>query len=273
VIRTLTCIAPGGASTGARYCGDADATLIFVHGVGSTAAIWDAQLERFCDEARCAAIELRGNGALPDPDPALITRAGYADDVLTVADALGAERFVLVGCSLGGVVAFELWKRVPERFDAMVILGSFARYPNAQSYADGIAAALLAAGDMRTFAQQRAGKLGLPPARLSETIEQMACKSSATYLAATQATWTGDYRDVLRTIAVPVLVAYGENDSIAPRALSEEIAAGIPGARLAAIEDAGHVANADNPAAFNALLRDFLKGNASKVQQLPLSEQ
>jgi pimeloyl-ACP methyl ester carboxylesterase len=256
--RLLTCVAPGGAATGARYCGDADVTLIFVHGVGSTAAIWDAQLEAFGDDFRCAAIELRGNGAVPDPDPALITRAGFADDVLTVADALRAERFVIVGCSLGGVIAFELWKRVPERFDAMVTLGSFARYPDAQAYADGVTAAVLAAGDMQTFARQRAGKLGLPPARLSETIEQMACKSTVSYLAATQATWTGDYRDVLRTIDVPVLVAYGENDAIAPRALSEEIAAGIRGAQLAAIGNAGHVANADNPAAFNALLRDFL---------------
>lgn len=259
MIETLACLAPGGAVTGARYRGDSGATLIFVHGVGSTAAIWDAQLETFGDRFRCAAIELRGNGALPDPDPALITRAGFADDVLTVADAFRAKRFILVGCSLGGVVAFELWQRVPERFDAMVILGSFARYPNAQTYADGIAAAVRAAGDMRTFALQRAGKLGLPPARLQETIEQMACKSPASYLAATQATWTGDYRDMLHTIDVPVLVSYGEHDAIAPRALSEEIAAGIRGARLAAIENAGHVANADNPAAFNALLRDFLK--------------
>jgi 3-oxoadipate enol-lactonase len=259
VIGVLSCVAPGGAATGARYCGDSGAMLIFVHGVGSTAAIWDAQLRAFCEKFRCAAVELRGNGAPPDPDPSLITRAGFADDVLTVADALGAERFVLVGCSLGGVVAFELWKRVPERFEAMVILGSFARYPNAQSYADGIAAAVRAAGDMRTFAQQRAAKLGLPPARLNETIEQMACKSTASYLAATQATWTGDYRDVLPTVTVPVLVAYGENDAIAPRALSEEIAAGIPGAKIAAVENAGHVANADSPSAFNALLRDFLR--------------
>ena len=84
--------------------------LVFVHGVGSTAAIWDHQLEAFGDDRVCAAIELRGNGACkPDPDPSLITREGFAEDVLTVADALQRERFTLVGCSLGGVVAFELW--------------------------------------------------------------------------------------------------------------------------------------------------------------------
>ena len=106
-------------------------TLLFVHGVGSTAAIWDAQLEAFGDQHACAAIELRGNGTQkPDPDPASITRAGYAQDVLAVADALRAERFILVGCSLGGVFAFELWRSLPHRIAAPQFrtLQSCARY-------------------------------------------------------------------------------------------------------------------------------------------------
>ena len=51
----------------------------------------------------------------------------------------------------------------------------------------------------------------------------------------------------LPTIDVPVLVLCGERDAIAPRPLSEEIAQGIPDATLAVVEDAGHVANADDP--------------------------
>ena len=49
-----------GAVTGARIAGASGPALIFVHGVGSTAAIWDAQLAAFSDDFRCAAIELRG---------------------------------------------------------------------------------------------------------------------------------------------------------------------------------------------------------------------
>jgi 3-oxoadipate enol-lactonase len=233
--------------------------LLFVHGVGSTAAIWDAQLEAFGDEYACAAIELRGNGTQkPDPDPASITREGYAEDVLAVADALRVERFVLVGCSLGGVVAFELWRRAHERFAGMVVLGSFARYPDGQRYADAIAAEARATNDMRAFGERRAAKLGLPPDRLRETVEQYGCKSVECFLAATQATWTGDYLDVLPTITVPALVAHGERDAVAPRALSQEIAAGIAGSQLVTIPDAGHVANADNPAEFNRVLRAFM---------------
>ncbi|MEO6835360.1 MAG: alpha/beta fold hydrolase [Candidatus Tumulicola sp.] len=258
-VEAIRAIAPDGAVTGARCAGSAGPTLVFVHGVGSTAAIWDAQLDAFGPDYRCLAIELRGNGALqPDPDPALIAREGFVNDVLAIADARGIERFTLVGCSLGGVVAFELWKRVPERLDAMVIVGSFACYPDGQTYADGVKAAARASGDMRAFAEGRAAKLGLPPARLRETIEQMACKSVPSYLAATQATWTGDYRDVLPSINVPVQVLCGEHDAVAPRHLSEEIVNAIPGATFATVEGAGHIANADNPERFNTLLRTFL---------------
>ena len=258
MIETMRVETRDGAVTGARIAGARGAALIFVHGVGSTAAIWDAQLAAFSNDFRCAAIELRGNGAFADPDPSLITRAGFADDVLAVADALGFETFTLVGCSLGGVVAFELWKRVPRRFDAMAIVGSFASYPDGDHYARTICSTVEGATDMRVFAEARAARLGLPPERYRETVEQMACKSVACYRASTVATWTGDYRELLSTIDVPVLVLYGERDAVAPAALSEEIAAGIPGAQLAVVENAGHVANADNPERFNDLLRQFL---------------
>lgn len=258
MIETMRVETRDGAVTGARIAGARGPALIFVHGVGSTAAIWDAQLAAFSNDFRCAAIELRGNGALDDPDPVLITRQGFADDALAVADALGFETFTLVGCSLGGVVAFELWKRVPQRLEAMVIVGSFARYPDGDNYARTICSTLEGTTDMRPFAESRAARLGLPPERYRETVEQMACKSTTCYQASTTATWTGDYRDLLSTIDVPVLVLHGERDAVAPAALSEEIAAGIPGAQLAAIENAGHVANADNPERFNELLRKFL---------------
>jgi 3-oxoadipate enol-lactonase len=248
-----------GAVTAARIAGDRGGALVFVHGVGSTAAIWDRQLSAFALEHQCVAIELRGNGVpQPEPAPALVTRAGYAADVLAVCDALGIERFTIVGCSLGGVVAFELWSRAPERIAAMVIVGSFAAYPNAGAHAASLQEAVRAAGNMAAFAQERAAKLGLPPERLRETLDQMACKSVDSYLAATIATWTGDYTTVLPTITVPVLVACGERDGIAPPQLSAEIAAAIPNARYAEVSDAGHVANADNPEAFNALLSEFL---------------
>jgi pimeloyl-ACP methyl ester carboxylesterase len=63
---------------------------------------------------------------------------------------------------------------------------------------------------------------------------------------------------MLGSIDVPTQVIVGERDAVAPLALAREIAAGIPGARLEVMANAGHVSNADAPAEFNALLRRFL---------------
>ncbi|MDQ2872021.1 MAG: alpha/beta hydrolase, partial [Candidatus Eremiobacteraeota bacterium] len=179
--------------------------ILFVHGVGSTGAIWNPQICSLSNDYRAIAIELRGNGAASDPPPETITREGFVDDVLAAADAETIQRFHFVGCSLGGVVGFELYKRAPERVRSLTFVGSFAAYPDANAYVSSIRQAVLAAGSMPAFAGERAAKLGLPAHRMAETIDQMACKSVESYLASTQATWTGDYRSMLPTIAVPTL--------------------------------------------------------------------
>ncbi|MFN2448230.1 MAG: alpha/beta fold hydrolase [Candidatus Baltobacteraceae bacterium] len=255
---------------GARMSGCGGSVIMFVHGVGSTAAVWDPQLRAFSDRYRCFAVELRGNGASkPEPDPETIDRSGFVQDVLAVADAARAPRFHFVGCSLGGVVAFELLKHVPERFLSVTLVGSFAAYGGAQTYAQSVAQAARACGSMERFAGERAAKLGLRPgARTEETIAQMACKSLDSYIASTFATWTGDYRALLPFIGVPCLVICGERDAVAPRRYSEEIARAVPGARLEILSGAGHVANADEPERFNRVLRHFLEANGEAEHAL-----
>ncbi len=235
--------------------------MLFVHGVGSTAAIWDYQLEALGQAYRGFAVELRGNGmSSARVPPERITRAGFVDDVLAVADAANEQQFHFVGCSLGGVVGFELWKRAALRVRSFTFVGSFAWYPNGAAYAQSVIADVTRAGSMENFARERAQKLAMPPGRRAdETIAQMAVKSVEAYVAATRATWTGDYRETLGGITVPALVVCGDRDSVAPPQFSREIAQNIPGARLEILSDAGHVANADAPQRFNELLREFLK--------------
>ncbi len=250
--------ASDGPLVAARHAGGSGPAIVFVHGVGSTAAAWDDQLRAFGDTFQCFAVELRGNGAAKDPDPDLITRVGFANDVLAIADAAGIAQFHFVGCSLGGVVAFELWRQAPERVISLTLAGTFAAYPGAQAHARAIADDVRAAGSMDAFTRRRVARLNLPPDRLAETLEQMGRKSVPSYLAATKATWTGDYRSMLGSITASTLVVCGELDTVAPLVLSQEIALGIAGARLEVIEGAGHVCNVDRPQEFNALLRSFL---------------
>ena len=62
----------------------------------------------------------------------------------------------------------------------------------------------------------------------------------------------------LAEIKVPTLVICGDEDQLTPPAVSQEMANAIPGARLAILEAAGHLSNIEQPAAFNAVLREFL---------------
>jgi 3-oxoadipate enol-lactonase len=63
---------------------------------------------------------------------------------------------------------------------------------------------------------------------------------------------------LLPTISVPTLVVVGEHDQLTPPEDSEAIAAGVPGARLEKIDQAGHMANMENPEAFNEVLLAFV---------------
>ena len=118
----------------ARAAGSHGPAIVFVHGVGSTAAIWDYQLEAFASAYRCFAIELRGNGVpKPEAPPETIAREGFLEDVLAVADAAGADRFHFVGCSLGGAIGFELWLRAPGRVWSSVRIAILNPSPSAPS--------------------------------------------------------------------------------------------------------------------------------------------
>ena len=81
------------------------------------------------------------------------------------------------------------------------------------------------------------------------------------------AVWLADQVERARAIDVPTLVLCGTEDRITPPALSEELAALIPGAKLELIERAGHLANAEQPALFNAAIDSFLSATAQKTAQ------
>ena len=95
-------------------------------------------------------------------------------------------------------------------------------------------------------------------AHLQRLIESMSALHKVSYLKAleTVARWRG--RHDLMSVAAPTLVMVGSHDPLTPPAISQRIAAGIPGARLAVIDRAGHLSNIEQPEIFNAVLREFL---------------
>lgn len=246
--------------------------IVFLHGVGATKQSWQPQLEALSERFACIAIDYRGYGESDMPpqaslssdarDAKSISRAAYARDVIAVLDMLHIDAAHLCGCSLGGVVAMETFDAKPARVKSLALVDTFAHYPNGAETIEERIATLDKLG-IEEFAASRAPGV-LKPGAADELVERvradMASIPLSVYKASTRATWTGDYRPLLRRVDVPAEVVWGECDTtIAPLALSEELAQGIPTCSgVVRVPHAGHLPNLDNAEFFNLALEAFI---------------
>lgn len=232
--------------------------ILFLHGVGSDRTVWAPQLDHFGRTRRAVAMSYPGYGASDFAPDA--TRDDYAAAVVAVMDALDIERAHICGLSLGGVVAIAVHAAARHHCASLILADTFAVHPDGQAIFDRSEAASRTIG-MRALAEARAGAL-LGKATGSEihrdVIATMSAIDPAAYVIGARAVWLADQRDRAAAIDVPTLVVVGDEDTITPPALSEELAALIPGAEMHIIPAAGHLANIEQPAAFNAAIDAFL---------------
>jgi 3-oxoadipate enol-lactonase len=243
--------------------------VLFLHGIGSTRHVWDQQLAGLSDRFRCLAFDYRGYGQSQRPpsaalqpgarDAASISLYAFARDAIAVLDAAGIAAAHLCGLSLGGVVALECYARFAPRIKSLTLCDTFAFYPGGEERVRERIAARDALGRGDPAVSEPAGAPNDKAA--AEALSEAGAVVPEVYKAATRATWTGDYRALLPSIAVPALVIWGSRDlSVTPFALSADIARWLPHCRgVTVIPGAGHVSNLDNPAAFNAALASFLQ--------------
>jgi 3-oxoadipate enol-lactonase len=232
--------------------------IVFMHGVGSDKSVWSRQLAHFANSRRAVAFDYPGYGESEFLENA--TRDDYATAILASMDALDVERAHVCGLSLGGVVAIALCAAAPERCASLLIADSFAVHPDGQAIHDRSVSASQTM-TMRELAEARSGVLlgsAASDELRAEVIETMAAIDPAAYRLGAAAVWLADQHDRVRAIDVPTLILVGEEDEITPPALSGELANLIPNSRLLQIAEAGHLANAEQPAAFNRAIESFL---------------
>jgi 3-oxoadipate enol-lactonase len=258
--------APGmariGTSSGVIGCeeqGTGDTTpIVFLHGVGSDKSVWRPQLAHFGQTRRAVAFDYPGYG---DSDSAPgASRDDYAQAILAATDALGIGRAHVCGLSLGGVIAIAIHAVAPERCASLILAETFAVHPDGEAiYARSVEASRTLG--LRGLAEARVDMLlgsATTPELRAEVVETMAGIDPDAYRTGADAVWLADQCDRARNIGVPTLVLCGTEDRITPPALSEDLAALVPGARLELIAASGHLANAEQPAAFNDAVDRFL---------------
>ncbi|TAM74006.1 alpha/beta fold hydrolase [bacterium] len=237
--------------------------ILFLHSLGASKAIWREQLQQCAKRFRCIACDAPGHGE--SSHRRQIDAASIVACHVGLLDALDVERVHVVGVSMGGCWAMELWRRAPERVLSLVLCDTFASMADPQTPIRAREQALMST-DMATFGREYAAVVfkGSPTAAARHMLERAVaqCDKDA-YLQTARACYRSNTEDVLATIAVPTLVVTGKLDDRVAPANSEYLAARIPGASLAAIPGAGHLPQLDNPAAFDAALEAFV-GAASR---------
>jgi 3-oxoadipate enol-lactonase len=200
---------------------------------------------------------------LPGPE-AEPTLAAWAERVLHG----GEGRIVPVGVSMGGYLAFELWRRARERIAALVLVDTRAGAESAESRRgrDETLELLDEVGVHAVWGRLE-GRLFAPGARreVVERARELALEQGAERLAAavTAIRDREDSTELLAEIDVPVLVVTGEDDTIAPPAEAEAMADALPRARLVRIPGAGHLPPLERPDDFTRALLAFLDEVAS----------
>lgn len=232
--------------------------IIFLHGVGSDKSVWAPQLDHFGKSRRAVAFDYPGYGESEFVEDA--SRDDYAAAILAAMDALAIERAHVCGLSLGGVVAIAMHAEEADRCASLIIADSFAVHPDGRGIHDRSVAASQTMS-MRELAEARTGLLlgsAATPRLRAEVIDTMGAIDPAAYRLGAAAVWLADQRERAAAIEVPTLILVGEEDAITPRPLSEELNRLIAGSRLERIAGAGHLANAEQPNAFNRAIESFL---------------
>ena len=241
--------------------------IVLLHGIGGGAAIWGAEgsgtvtaLEAAGHRAR--ALNLPGYGGAPGP----ADWPHFVAAVLQAIGELGGEPTVLVGHSMGGMVAQEVMVQAPQQVRALVLACTSAAFGRndgawqAQFIAERLAP-LEAGLGMEGMAERLVPGLvgpGAPTAALAFARQVMARVPEATYRSALHAIAGFDRREALAAIRVPTLLIAGEHDRTAPPEVMRRMADRITGSRYLCLPGAGHIANLEQQAALNAVLLEFL---------------
>ena len=236
-------------------------TVLLIHAFPLDASMWAPQANSIGDDAQLVAPHLPGFGGTA-PAGEILTMDDAADHCVAALDRAGADRAVVCGLSMGGYVAFSVWRRHRERVAGLLLANTRAE-PDDD-----------AGREKRRAVAQKARAEGTeaiaaePPPLLAEDAEEsmwdrikaLIRRQSGEGIAAASLGMAErtDSRPILPGIEVPTTVVTSEGDRLIPADVSAPMAEAIPHAELVRLEGAGHLSNLEHTEGFNRALRDLL---------------
>jgi pimeloyl-ACP methyl ester carboxylesterase len=232
------------------------------------------------DAATTVLVDPRGIGQSRKDDPDTVTYCAelWADDFAALARHLGYDTIDVLGSSLGGSTAQAMALRHPDLVRSLIVIGGFSELDRAMEINFSLRKKIIAKLGM---SEELADFMGLSTMtrEFMDTDEGLAAMRAnqdkirqnepAFYTAFLDAvlSWgrrlpgqEGEtlYTDLIRKISCPTLVIAGDNDYFIPASFSRKIAAAIPDAQYAEVQDGGHIPFIEKPTETVALIRSFL---------------
>ncbi len=244
--------------------------VVFLHGIGGGKSIWGedgsgAVRALAAGGYRAVAMDFPGYGESLDLGPP--SMASMVQAVLSLIAHLQAKRCVLVGHSMGGMVAQELVAQRPVAVQGLVLACTSPAFGKS----DGAWQARFVAERLKPL-DDGLGMAGMadtlvpglvsphaPASALSSAHAVMSRVPEATYRAALQTIASFDQRQALASFALPTLCLAAEHDRTASPEVMRRMAQHIHGAEFECLANAGHIANVEQPAAFNAAVLGFMQ--------------
>jgi pimeloyl-ACP methyl ester carboxylesterase len=266
--------------------------LVFVHGLSGSWPNWLEQLPELAGlngdarqrrvstgfgRRRVIAMDLPGFGHSPLPSWP-ISISAYARMLDQLLDVLEIDAAALVGNSMGGFIAAELAIAFPERVERLVLVSAagISTYDNRgmmralpvlrraerilTAYAAWVASKSDTVARRPRLRDATMNVVTRHPSQLPAALaaEQLRGSGKPGFLAALEANLTYDFRERLPEIACPTLIVWGADDRLITARDARVFAELIPDSRVVMYEDTGHMSMLERPAAFNALLKEFL---------------
>jgi pimeloyl-ACP methyl ester carboxylesterase len=239
--------------------------IVFLHPFSTNGYIWYFQIFPFAQTNQCVVIDERGHGRSDKPQQGYAIKA-MAKDVAAVLDELKVDKAILVGNSIGGMIAMQFNLDYPDRVLGNVIVSS------GTGLSENMPAEVKAAFQQNyqgTFSQLIEGAVSARTKReRGEILDLMKAQFMVesnfprhVFMAASQdpgGVFNWDIRAQLKNIRKPTLVLAGEEDQATTVAVNKVLADGIPGAELRVIKDVGHFYQLEKPQEFNEVLRQFV---------------
>ncbi len=260
-------IAVPGGTLSYRRSGQAGPWLVLLHGIGSGSGSWVQQLSDLGAAFRVVAWDAPGYGRSSALAAAAPEAAAYAEVLDQLFEALGVERAILVGHSLGALMAAAFARRWPDKVRGLVLADPAQGWGDADDELRESALAERLEGMARLgpegLAEQRTPAL-LSPASGAEARSlvhwNMARLRPDGYAQAARMLANGRLADEVAPFRGPVLVLCGDADTITPPAAVQSFAQALPRASYAAIAGAGHASYVERPEAVNDLITSFAAG-------------